>query len=332
MIFNKESKDSLYDFKARDLYKIKNYIQNILHDIINIFPNMIINSNQYDKHYIPRHWRLSNKHNMDIQDILKENYKNLSSFYDNEILKEYLNLINDRLKYNLLFAELTNYLIPYENKTTQHVIDDELFYLLMEFYFLNAITTYINNINDTLRKDEFTSFATSNAVDETLVDFDPETNLLSDTNNNKKQSVALLLNEYFLILNSYKECIDLNYNQMMDKILRSKEREKEGFTKFLKDLTDEERDIENVKKNLKLGDWSLGLQKGLTQYVKETYDQERELIDKNVDDYSTVYKTTQQDDLDTSFSKNYLIQEEQEINDLSHLGDDDDRGEEDDYN
>ena len=37
-------------------------------------------------------------------------------------------------------------------------------------------------------------------------------------------------------------------------------------------MQDDEREIENIFKNQKLGKWSKGLQKGLTQYVKDTYD------------------------------------------------------------
>ena len=45
-------------------------------------------------------------------------------------------------------------------------------------------------------------------------------------------------------------------------------------------MNDEERDIANIFKNNKLGDWNIGLQKGLTQYVKENYDSEREKLEQ----------------------------------------------------
>ena len=45
-------------------------------------------------------------------------------------------------------------------------------------------------------------------------------------------------------------------------------------------MNDEEREIENIFKNNKLGDWNIGLQKGLTQYVKENYDRERDILEK----------------------------------------------------
>lgn len=45
-------------------------------------------------------------------------------------------------------------------------------------------------------------------------------------------------------------------------------------------MTDEERDADTILKINKLGVWSKGLQKGLTTYVKETYDEERDYMEK----------------------------------------------------
>jgi len=42
-------------------------------------------------------------------------------------------------------------------------------------------------------------------------------------------------------------------------------------------LTPEERDADTILKINKLGVWNKGLQKGLTSYVADTYDDEREL-------------------------------------------------------
>jgi hypothetical protein len=45
-------------------------------------------------------------------------------------------------------------------------------------------------------------------------------------------------------------------------------------------LTKEERKIENLFKNHRLERWNKGLQKGLTQYVAKTYDEERDEREK----------------------------------------------------
>ena len=73
-----------------------------------------------------------------------------------------------------------------------------------------------------------------------------------------------------------KKEINYSYQDMMDLVNRAKEKEKDDITRKLKDLTDEERAINNEFKKHKLGDWGLGLQKGLTQYVADFYDREIE--------------------------------------------------------
>ena len=77
-----------------------------------------------------------------------------------------------------------------------------------------------------------------------------------------------------------KETVDVSYEDILDRVFKLREREKDIVTDRLKFLTDEERSADTILKINKLGVWSKGLQKGLTQYVKETYDEEREFRDE----------------------------------------------------
>jgi len=79
---------------------------------------------------------------------------------------------------------------------------------------------------------------------------------------------------------SNKNIINFNYENIMEKILRSKEKEKDLITDHLKELTDEERKVENILKNQKLDKWGKGLTKGLTQYVADNYDDERDALEQ----------------------------------------------------
>jgi len=79
-----------------------------------------------------------------------------------------------------------------------------------------------------------------------------------------------------------KSDIDVNKESIMNKILVSKEREKSDITDYLKNLTEEEREVENIFKNQKLEKWGLGLQKGLREYVGENYDNEREKLEQQL--------------------------------------------------
>jgi hypothetical protein len=61
----------------------------------------------------------------------------------------------------------------------------------------------------------------------------------------------------------------------MSKILKAKESEKQEITEGLANLTEDEREVENILKNNKIEKWGVGLQKSLISYDKDAYDEER---------------------------------------------------------
>tara|TARA_Y100001937_G_C6850416_1_gene211861 strand:- start:31 stop:414 length:384 start_codon:yes stop_codon:yes gene_type:complete len=70
------------------------------------------------------------------------------------------------------------------------------------------------------------------------------------------------------------------YPTLVEKINRSKEKEKMDKLNRLGAMDDEAREVDNLKKYAKLGDeWGKGLQKNLWVYDKETYDQERQQVE-----------------------------------------------------
>ena len=76
-----------------------------------------------------------------------------------------------------------------------------------------------------------------------------------------------------------KEFINFTNDDIKKKILSAKEREKDGITEYLQGLTDDERNVEKLFKSHKLEKWGKGLQKGLTQYVADNYDEERQALE-----------------------------------------------------
>ena len=132
-----------------------------------------------------------------------------------------------------------------------------------------------------------------------------------------------------------KKILNFSYEEVMNRINRAKESEKDRVTKRLKDLSDEERQIENVFKNHKLGVWSKGLQKGVTQYVQESYDEERNIIEKQMQLEREIgessFITEMNKDIYTfDLEQNNANEQEieNEVNDLSnYVGEEDDYGE-----
>jgi hypothetical protein len=97
---------------------------------------------------------------------------------------------------------------------------------------------------------------------------------------NKNAQIADLLVTYLKMFDNEKADVDISYEKVMDLVFKTSEREKDTFTDRLKSLTEEAREVDTILKINKLGVWSKGLQKGLTTYVKETYDDEREYMEK----------------------------------------------------
>jgi hypothetical protein len=112
--------------------------------------------------------------------------------------------------------------------------------------------------------------------------------ILSGNKKGLKQTVTQLLIVFFEILDNQKDIIDISYDDILDRVFKLKEKEKDMITDRLKGMSDEVRDADTILKINKLGVWSKGLQKGLTTYVKETFDEERDFreemdkIEKNL--------------------------------------------------
>jgi hypothetical protein len=88
--------------------------------------------------------------------------------------------------------------------------------------------------------------------------------------------VAEMILAFLGIDEQNKKSIDLSYEQLEKRIVRSKLREKKMITDYLRDMERDERRVEDMKKILKLGRWNVGLRAGLVKYDKERYDEERE--------------------------------------------------------
>ena len=163
-----------------------------------------------------------------------------------------------------------------------------------------------------------------------------EIDIIEDREYSVNSVVSEFLSVLLLLFSNHKKTVNYNYDIIMEKVLYSKEKEKEEITDYLKEMTDEERAVENVIKNSKLERWSKGLQKGLTQYVKETYDEEREAIESRALMEAKVGKMSMVTDmnrdiymLDVGDQEDIDAEIEKEEMDLSGLAEDDDYGDRD---
>lgn len=276
---------------------IKSYLQNIL----KTFPNIIINSVDYQDVRVPAYLGLSNKHSKDIKTFVGQYYASLNAFYKNKTLANVLRFIQEKTDNLLLLANNTPAFtdIKYKGITNHSIFDRKTSLLLFENYFLQALREYVRLADDHTMLVREMPRNPEEELEARTVDYMEEMEqklaftgvILAEGSQmqmqiqvgnmkDMKEKTAKLLISYLNIMNDHKNMIDFSHERIMDLVFKIKEREKDTFTDRLQAKSDEERNVDTILKINKLGVWSKGLQKGLTSYVKEDYDEEREYTEQ----------------------------------------------------
>lgn len=163
---------------------------------------------------------------------------------------------------------------------------------------------------------------------------DTELDMVEANTSNRKKSVANYLVACISIFYERKQIIDINYDEINQKILQLKEREKKRMTDKLEAMSNEQRRAQNLMKNLRLEGWSAGQQKGLTQYVEKTQDKERQEAEQQIiNEQKAIEQGAGERNIDLFMldveKEMQAAQEiEEEAYDMSGLPEDDDYGDE----
>jgi uncharacterized ubiquitin-like protein YukD len=326
-ILSKQSNISKSDFAkfsqnlelTIDVENIKFY-QNYIMNFLYVFPSIMLNKN-VNYGAIPKHWKLSDIHNKDIYSIIQKYYNAINNFNARPELIVAFKIISKKCKILLELMPVFLYnkflVSDYSSSKTLKInsIFDEKVVMLFYNYIFYTLYYELLTISDS---PEFLL----TLQDLQINDYEKDEFL--------KNSVSYIL-EYSSIMNNHYNLINNGYKKVKDKINMAKEKEKDLITDFLKNLSDEEREIENILKNNKLEKWNKGMQKGITQYVKENYDEEREAMEKQ----AIKEKKLQQNNNVTAMNKELydLAMDEQTLNDeaidaeeynMNNIPDDDD--------
>jgi hypothetical protein len=291
MIFDTEKELQMPGISDSNGYNFMQRIKGYIHNMVSVFPNMILNQVDYENTAVPSYWGLSNIHKMNISNIIKDDLSPLRAFYSKKLLTRVLQTIQERCKHLLTLTNETPYFTAIQDK--ESVFDQATCLMLFEHYMLLAFTEYIALSTDPNML--FVEEAVTEQLQETFTieDLDDESGtenfvtqtketdiLLQGNLQNLKTGVASLLLTYLRLIKDNQYTTDYSYEEVMDYVFKLKEREKDLFTDKLQGMTDEQRDVDNILKEYRLGDWSKGLQKGVTKYVGKTYDEEREIMSK----------------------------------------------------
>jgi len=284
------------------LYNVINFFKLFVKNLASIFPTIILNKVDYNNVNLPAYWGLSMKHNGDLHKVISEYYEGLRGFYNDNELYNILSTIQSSCKNLVLLASVTPGFseIKYGEKTLKPVFEERTCRYLFEFYLLRVFIQFIELsdnedmiVTEMTRQLDVQDIFSSEYLDEkeTRNDFnignrgERETMLISGNKKKLKQKVCNLLIAFTQIIDNHKETVDISYDNIKDFVFKIKEREKNTFTDRLKSMTDEERNVDNIMKVTKQGIWGKSLEKGLTSYDADNYDQERDFMEMmaNVD-------------------------------------------------
>ena len=287
-IFNVNGNNYLVNSQDETLYKSIHYIKNAIFNFIYVSPTIIMNHVDYSNIKIPKHWKLSDNHVMDVKNLVKDYYIPLKRFYEDTALFPLFIQNQAEMKDFNILVELThlyaNIILP-DTSEVSSILDNKTVSMLFKFYFLYTIDNVIKLSKDkdllnmlveqpSSELEEYIVTSVENQED--LTGEITEVNVVRGEQKKIQDKVANVITTMLEMERHNKQQINLNGKMIKEKINRSKDKERHNITSTLRDMTKEEREIENLFKNHRLERWNKGLQKGLTQYVAKTYDEERE--------------------------------------------------------
>ena len=350
-------------------YKGMEYVVTEIRNLVDVFPNILMNNIDYKKISVSKHWGLSKNHSKDIQEIVKKYYSKLDKFSKDgdSVLRGLLKNVKETTGKWLVFASHTPLLarviefidIEGENEdvmviegsddvasffettdvsgkqrskisrrrdeeaererkaATQRssaaaaaegssrgkyrdervkvsegfysVFNDDLIRHLFNHYLLNVILKYVTiartpvmNVQETRlpegAESELTSVLQAQS-EQNGVSTVSELKIMTEESVELKREVADLLIAFIDTMITDKNAINVNKRDIKEDITQSKDKEKDIITRDLREMNKDEREMENIRKNLRIGDWNVGGTKGLRFYVPETYDQDREAME-----------------------------------------------------
>jgi len=275
------------------MYNYINFYKTFISLLSTVLPTMILNK-QTQTIDAPSYWGISQKHALDLKNIVEGYYEPLKKFYGNNSIINILFEIQSKCKSLVLLANetpaLTN--IRVGNQTpieTYSVFDKRTATLLFEYYTLLIFIEYINltTVPSMLSRmliapesDSDTIYSSDFLVEQQLRFSESEQQFIEGDVVKLQESVARLLVAYITMMMNSKDTIDMSYDTIMDRVFKLKESEKYTFTDRLQNLTEEERAVDTILKVNKLGVWSKGLTKGIKEYDPENYDQEKAMTEK----------------------------------------------------
>ena len=311
-----------------------------------IAPNMIINAPIHSYNPRVRKNELAKSHLADINRILRDQFGLLMKFVNDEFLKQVANDVSPRMlelvKLSVMFPVLNVGVssAPIFDARAQDLVLTHIYLSIFSEYMSAAENPMLRELNAEMRKQRIReenaelSDTIVGSVDTAPTEFAEQTSAVREVDiqaggeEMSKRSVSRLIVTLLQTEIANKNTINTTYESVKKRTGRSKDHEKKRIIKFLGDMTIENRKIEDMYKKYKMGRWNVGLQKGVIQYDKDTYERERreivqQLMTGDTVDGEDAVRNMVQDVVDLDNYANELAAEhDREATDIAHLSED----------
>jgi hypothetical protein len=292
------------------------------------YPEAVVRSMLYDQAKVPRNWGLSERHVDDVKRFVGAELAPLRAFYKRPLVNEVCRRVIRASGPLIGLQHAVPLIVP--KGGGESVFGAALTADLGEYSVLRALVLYIESAEAVAT----TAGTMGTPPEETTLEADVAAALALETNPVEVQhTTADLLSAIISMLQRTRKAVAVSVEEVAERTLRAREKEKDEITGFLEGLTDEEREAQNVLKNNRLGSWGKGKTRGLVSYVQGVYDDEvaaleqRAMMDQRLGEISEV--TAMNRDLyalDVERETLAAAGIDAEVDDLGMLADDDDYG------
>lgn len=258
------------------------FFNNAIRNSAVIFPTVALNAVSYDSVTIPRYYQFSEAHKVTLETQIRKYFDNLKPFYaerrgrQSSILHLFQTM--HRKSASLIQCMEVTAFLPELDEATR--------LLLAEYYLLRVWVFYTTLAQDPHMRGRERVDSRDGEDGEDGEDSEEEDQerdgVFAGNQKELKQKTAQWLVALLAMFQAEKDKVNVNSQHIQDRVFQLREKEKNSITDRLQAMTDEQRNVDNVMKTIKLGEYNKGLQKGLTMYDMNYYDNEQLLRDELV--------------------------------------------------
>jgi hypothetical protein len=307
MDFAPQKRGAAIESEDATLGRAVQFTKNCMHSLADVFPCMIRNQVARDAASVkvPAHWGLSTRHSDDVRTIIARTYAGLNKFYGDRQLAPLLKAMQSRVRDIVRLMNMTPFFAETRvqdkerdkaskaskasNASVFSVFDNRTVHLLHKYYFFELLAEYTRMVNyegilieETMPVEEDALIAGTLRAEEAATGVMEEVQILQIERTVVGKTIAELLFAYADIVDDERAATDMNAETIKERVRRTKDKEKELIVEGFDTMTKEQRETEKFFKDHRIGDWNVGMQKGLRQYVKDTYDREREEMEQQL--------------------------------------------------